>query len=144
MIKTSRYTTLLIIIVLAVLVVGGIVAYKDNSTAPGNSKTMVPTLNPTQKAVEVPKEQSLEGIVLCLPHKDTNGPQTMECAFGLQTDDGKNYALDAGNVNPPQYNTGNRIRANGTITPIEALSSDHWQKYDIIGIFSIKDSVEVL
>lgn len=144
MIKTSRYTTPIIIIVLVLLIVGGIVSYKDNATAPGNNNNAVPTLIPTQKVVNVPQEQSLEGKVLCLPHKDTNGPQTLECAFGLQTDDGKNYALDAGNVNPPPYNTGNRIRANGTITPIEALSSDHWQKYDIVGIFSIKDSVEVL
>ncbi len=125
----------------------GVLLYINNSSKPGTNtaNTSVPTLAPTQKVEDgIPQATSLEGKVLCLPHKDTSGPQTLECAFGMQTDDGKNYALDAGSINPLPYNTGDRIRANGTVTPIEALSSDHWQKYDIVGIFSIKDSLEVL
>lgn len=35
----------------------------------------------------------VSGTMICLPHKNTSGPQTLECAFGLKGDDGKNYAL---------------------------------------------------
>jgi hypothetical protein len=38
---------------------------------------------------------------------------------------------------------GERFTANGTVTPIERLSTDHWQKYNIEGIFSVTDSVVV-
>lgn len=89
---------------------------------------------------------TLTGEVVCLPHADTEGPQTMECAYGLRTDTGEHYALDLSVMsqeNPP-LETGQRISANGLITPVEMLSSDHWQKYDIEGIFSVTDSVQQL
>lgn len=89
---------------------------------------------------------TLEGEVVCLPHKDTTGPTTLECAFGLKTDVGEHYALDFALMSqqalPPE--TGARISANGLITPIEMLSSDHWQTYDIEGIFSVTDSLKTL
>ncbi len=89
---------------------------------------------------------TLTGEVVCLPHADTDGPQTMECAYGLRTDTGEHYALDLtlmSQENPP-LETGERMSANGLITPLEMLSSDHWKKYDIVGIFSVTDSVERL
>jgi hypothetical protein len=36
---------------------------------------------------------SLRGTILCLPHRNTNGPQTMECAYGLKDEKGNYYAL---------------------------------------------------
>ncbi len=36
---------------------------------------------------------SVRGTMVCLPHKDTSGPQTMECAFGIKADDGRYYGL---------------------------------------------------
>jgi hypothetical protein len=36
---------------------------------------------------------TLNGTVVCLLHKNTDGPQTLECAIGLKTDDGKYYSL---------------------------------------------------
>lgn len=86
---------------------------------------------------------TLSGEVVCLPHADTDGPQTKECAYGLRTDSGEHYALDLALMsqeNPP-LETGERISANGLITPLEMLSSDHWKKYAIEGIFSVTDSV---
>lgn len=89
---------------------------------------------------------TLTGEVVCLPHKDTSGPVTMECAYGLKTDVGEHYALDlsAYSEMAPGMETGDRISANGVITPIELLSTDQWHKYDIEGIFSVTDSVEKL
>ncbi len=89
---------------------------------------------------------TLTGEVVCLPHADTEGPQTMECAYGLRTESGEHYALDLSVLsqeNPP-LETGQHISANGLITPIEMLSTDHWKKYDIVGIFSVTDSVQML
>lgn len=36
---------------------------------------------------------TLAGTMVCLPHRDTSGPQTMECAYGLLGDDGNYYGL---------------------------------------------------
>ena len=36
---------------------------------------------------------SLVGKLVCLPHKNTDGLQTLECASGLRTNDDKYYAL---------------------------------------------------
>lgn len=89
---------------------------------------------------------TLTGMQTCLPHKDTDGPHTMECAIGMKTDAGEYYALDFAAISqiPPIIQDGDRFKANGMITPIEMLSTDQWQKYDIVGIFSVTDSVEKL
>lgn len=87
----------------------------------------------------LPQRQTLEGEYICLPHKNTDGPQTMECAFGLKTTSG-NYALNAMLMSSDiltRISTGTRIRVEGTVTPVEALSSNTWQKYDIKGIMSV-------
>lgn len=92
----------------------------------------------------VPYRATLSGEFVCLPHTDTSGPQTTECAFGLKTDSGEYYAIDFNLMSqtPPQLATGERFSASGTITPVEMLSSNHWQQYPIVGIFSVTDSVE--
>lgn len=91
-----------------------------------------------------PYRATLTGEYVCLPHTDQNGPQTLECALGIKTDVGEYYALAFAPMSqtPPDLKTGDRFSANGTITPIEMLSTDHWQKYPIEGIFSVTDSVE--
>lgn len=89
---------------------------------------------------------TLTGTHVCLPHADTTGPQTMECAIGIQTDAGEYYALDFTLMSQtqPDVQNGDRFTATGLITPIELLSTEHWQKYAIEGIFSVTDSVEKL
>lgn len=90
---------------------------------------------------------TLTGTQVCLPHADTTGPQTMECALGMKTESGEYYALDYGTYSQgtaPDFSAGERFTATGLITPVEMLSSDHWRKYDIEGIFSVTDSVKKL
>ncbi len=36
---------------------------------------------------------SLKGQLVCLPHRDQSGPQTMECAYGFRDESGTYYAL---------------------------------------------------
>lgn len=128
--------TILFIIGLAIVLVGGFYAlnayiYSEKQGDPSDIKAYRGTLS---------------GEVVCLPHKDTGGPHTMECAFGMRTDTGEHYALDLSLMSQenPGLDSGDRFTANGLITPLELLSTDHWQKYDIEGIFSVTDSIEKL
>ncbi len=95
-----------------------------------------------------PTRVSLVGEYVCLPHKDPNAIHTMECAFGLKTDDGKYYAMDfnlMSQMQPSDLQTGQRISANGTFTPIEMLSTDMWRNnYNIVDIFSVTDSLQIV
>lgn len=96
------------------------------------------------KIVE-PYRATISGVQTCLPHKDTSGPQTLECATGMKADSGKYYALDfaLSSQIPHEIQNGERFTASGVITPIEMLSADHWQKYNVEGIFSVTDSVQI-
>lgn len=92
-----------------------------------------------------PQRMKLTGTMVCLPHVDTTGPQTMECAFGIKLDDGTYYAVDfaAMSQTADPVPTGARFSAQGVVTPVERLSTDHWRKYPIKGIFSVTDSVQI-
>ncbi len=87
---------------------------------------------------------TLTGEVVCLPHTETSGPTTQECAMGLRTDTDEHYALDLSLMSQQAdpLEIGERISANGMITPLEMLSTDYWRRYDIDGIFSVTDSLE--
>ncbi|MBI2030005.1 hypothetical protein HYT05_00090 [Candidatus Kaiserbacteria bacterium] len=94
----------------------------------------------------VPYEATISGQYVCLPHVDTTGPQTEECAFGLKTDAGEYYAVNFGQSADAmqQFQSGAHIRAEGFIVIKEALSTDHWQKYDMEGIFTITRMLETV
>jgi hypothetical protein len=92
-----------------------------------------------------PGKATLQGEYVCLPHRDTKGPQTLECALGVKAQDGNYYSLDMSAVTFPagMINTGDAISVEGNLVPVEALSTDHWQKYNIKGIVRV-ESVEKL
>lgn len=52
--------------------------------APKPSPIAVPPIGPI----------TVRGVMVCLPHKNTEGPQTEECAFGLRSDSGQYFALN--------------------------------------------------
>ncbi len=84
---------------------------------------------------ELPHTQTIVGFWECLPHKNTSGPQTTECAFGIAADqsDG-HYAIDTSLMStyPVDYPTGTKLRVTGVVTLANQLSSI--QKYNIDGI----------
>lgn len=88
---------------------------------------------------ELPHRQTVIGFWECLPRRDTTGPQTMECAFGiaLAQGDGR-YAVNTSLMStyPVDFPTGTKVKISGIVTPANQLSSDQWQKYDIDGIIS--------
>jgi hypothetical protein len=68
----------------------------------------------------VPKSElvTIKGTALCLPHKDTTGPQTMECAYGLKDESGIYYALsdsDPGYKNISSLPMNDKVEATGTL-----------------------------
>lgn len=76
-------------------------------------------------------QTTLTGESVCLPHKDTSGPQTLECAFGLRTDDNRYYALEFPN-NVMNVEFGKRIEVTGTLT----TGGD--SIYDIVGSIKVE------
>ncbi len=96
---------------------------------------------------ELPEKVTVTGKQICLPHKDTTGPQTLECAIGFKIDDGENYVLDMNLLSSTDaadlINSGVHVRVQGIITPAVALSSNQWQKYNMKGILSVTSAVRI-
>ncbi len=87
----------------------------------------------------MPSPATVRGDYVCLPHKDTSGPSTLECAYGIKADTGY-YALDMSGLaqgTVPAAETGERVEVTGTFTPIELLSSTSVAKYDVQGVIKV-------
>ncbi len=77
--KTTKIIAILFIIGCAI-VYGVSARFGGNDSAHNSVKT-------------TPMPISTQGEIVCLPHLDTNGPVTMECAYGLRDSDGFYYEL---------------------------------------------------
>jgi hypothetical protein len=135
-------------------VLDGVSRDKEPSNAPGDTRpvgtegdwTDTPdqaTSSPVQngnQGPEVPASAtpiSVRGTMVCLPHKDTSGPQTMECAFGLKADDGRYYALsdtDPGYRNIAGAPMGVRVEVRGAFM---ARTSSNYQDIGIIYVAEV-------
>ncbi len=91
--------------------------------AVGKSNTP-PAPNPTDIAVG--------GTLACLPHKNTTGPQTLECAIGLRTDDGRYYGLQQLSTQDSQTSFNTRVYISGTTEPPTADTL-----YDVVGTIKV-------
>jgi len=126
-----KQTTLIGIVVL-VLAVAGLGLYMSFVPPPVISEPgIVGEESPRASTpVEPAQSQTIVGFWECLPHKNTSGPQTMECAFGIAVDqsDG-HYAIDTSLMStyPVDFPTGTKVRVTGIVTPANQLSSV--QKY---------------
>ncbi len=128
--KTKKLYIILGLAVITVCVVGYFNIF--------SKEELVTPLDPT------PYNVTLSGTYTCLPHADTSGPQTMECAFGLKTDDGVYYAVNFGasGDSMQQFQSQKHITAEGFVVIKEALSTDQWVKYNIKGIFTVTKIIE--
>lgn len=84
------------------------------------------------------QEVMLEGEIVCLPHKNTEGPQTLECAFGLQTQEGTHYDLRNLSQEPGSIDTGMQVQVTGTSTRPEADNI-----YDVAAVIEVKSIKEL-
>lgn len=81
-------------------------------------------------------EISITGTMVCLPHRATGGPTTMECAYGLKGSDGNFYGLS--NLNQEDVVTGAiatdmNVSIDGQFTP---SSGD--ETYAIVGTIAVE------
>jgi len=89
-----------------------------------------PTLTPAATAT------TKDGAIACLPNKNSNGPHTLECALGLQGDDGGYYALK--NLPDPTLPNGTRMHIEGTLS---APAAD--ERYDIRGVINVQKATKI-
>lgn len=76
---------------------------------------------------------TVDGEVVCLPHKDTSGPQTTECVFGIRTDNGDHYRLQFRDDGlPSSFKTGIRAEVSGTSSVPDSTI------YDIVGEIEVR------
>ena len=124
--------TIITLVVLVALIFGSyfVFRYKIGESEPAVS----------QGEMLTPQEVTLKGTFVCLPHKDTSGPQTMECAQGLKAEDGNFYAVDMQAVSDTpafSFPSDTSVTIEGQLVPVEALSTDMWNKYGIKGIMKV-------
>lgn len=127
----SKYKNIFVSLLVIIVCVVGYLAVRSNQN----------TITPLDST---PHNVTLSGTYVCLPHVDTSGPQTDECAFGLKTDSAIYYAVNFGqSANAmTQFQSGAHITAEGFVVIKEALSSDQWAKYNMKGIFTITKMIE--
>ncbi|MBM3283145.1 hypothetical protein FJY90_02730 [Candidatus Gottesmanbacteria bacterium] len=80
------------------------------------------------------RQIKIEGQIDCLPHRDTSGGETLECAIGLQDKDGMYYGLQGLNQQDlisGKITAGKKVVITGIFTP----SQD--SKYNTIGTIEV-------
>ena len=80
---------------------------------------------------------SLGGHLRCLPHKDSTGDVTLECAIGMEADDGKYYAL-RNNKNEVLFD----IPFDKHVTVHGRLSTDYESVYQTSGVIDVEKIVQ--
>ena len=101
---------------------------KSNAPAP-------PSGNNNDQPISM--DMTIEGEVVCLPHKDTDGPQTLECAYGIKLADGTYYGLSDSSENYEHISalpTGKKAKLTGT------LKLEPSDRYQSVGTFTITES----
>jgi hypothetical protein len=74
-------------------------------------------------------------VFTCLPHRDTSGPVTQECAYGFQAEDGNYYALKDENRDKGLFDLsiGEEIEIRGLLIPEKS------EKYNSQGVIEIQE-----
>lgn len=78
---------------------------------------------------------TIEGTAVCLPHKNTDGPQTLECAVGVKTTNGKYYGISGDQDNKLAGVAGSdqKVRVSGIVENVgDSL-------YDITQLIAVKE-----
>jgi hypothetical protein len=81
-----------------------------------------------------PTPITVSGTLACLPHKNTapGQPQTLECAIGLRTNDGRYYALKGLSSEHSQTSFETRVYITGSVVPPPTNTN-----YDTVGDITV-------
>jgi hypothetical protein len=77
----------------------------------------------------------IDGKIVCLPHIDTTGPQTTECAIGLQDVTGKYYGL---RDSDPGYKNISGVASNTNVEIEGVFEPSNDKKYQSIGTIEVR------
>ena len=91
-------------------------------------------LTKPQPVANQPQTVTLEGEVVCLPHKNSDEPSTLECAIGLKSDN-KYYGLSGATQSDLAGSAGSERKVKVT-GELQEQSSD---KYTMNGVVAVKD-----
>lgn len=78
---------------------------------------------------------TISGTILCLPHKNQTGPQTMECAYGLKADNNTYYGLIDSD---PTYKNISSIPMNKKVEVTGIINLTTNSIYDTIGTLTVQ------
>jgi hypothetical protein len=129
------------ILLLIILIVAAIAVHALSQFAPRLSTTpSLPGENPAGGTILASGPITVRGSFVCLPHRDTSGPTTMECAFGLKAENGVHYGVDFSSTpgSAFDYPMEKTHIVKGDFTPVETLPND-----DRMGIYAIEGVIKV-
>lgn len=133
--KSNNFTKLGIIATISVMAIALLVSAffltQNQKTGPNQPNTPQVTPGPI----------TVEGTVVCLPHKNTEGPQTAECAFGMQSTAGAYYGLKS--LNQEQIIDGTLTVNTQVKVSGDLLLPEENERYGVVGNIEVK-SIEVI
>lgn len=121
--------TLIGLIFLVTVIVGAVSSFEVNATK-GISVRPIPSAGLI----------TIEGTIVCLPHKDTSGPQTLECAFGLKDTKGQYFALKDSD---PSYKNISSVPMNTDVSVEGTFTPEENKTYNSIGVITVTRIVVV-
>lgn len=104
-----------------------IIDSSSSSSSPNNNSEVPQNNN------EPFEEVTIKGTLVCLPHKNTDGPQTLECAFGLKNDQNNLYY----GLNDPGWKFLIDTPMNTKVTVNGKLRPGNESKYNTVGVIEI-------
>jgi hypothetical protein len=125
MLFVSRSKHTLEIIFLAIIIVIGAFGYGAYVFSKSPSAQVA-----TQPAGPV----VIKGVIVCLPHRDTTGPQTTECAFGLKDTAGRYYGL---HDSSPSYKNISSVPMNTMVEVVGTFAPKEDTKYQSSGMITV-------
>jgi hypothetical protein len=122
--KKLRIVVMVVAAILVAIVMALLFIVQTKKSAQDSQQGVIPTGTSIQ----------IQGEILCLPHKDTTGPQTMECAYGIKDDKGQYYGLRDGD---PGYKnvSGHPMNTHVEVTGI--FKKDSSSTYPTIGTIEV-------
>jgi hypothetical protein len=128
-------TRKLLISIVVLVIVAGIAYFALSRDVPEPDSTN------NETATTTPQSVTFTGTYGCLPKKDTTGPQTLECALGLLTADGKNYGLtfeDPATQAPANIQTGSQVRITGLFFDLSVITLPAEATYTMDGLIRVE------